>query len=112
MDERLCGVNDMTFEEWERYQYQMLRHYSVYQYDNRPYEEEEYEDDSSEESSDESSDESSSEEVNEWDDNNDDRVCLCDPTDIRAGYCCFNSLGLECNGKCHPDGYDRWLKVL
>ena len=34
VDERLCGVTDMTFEEWERYQDQMLRYYSVYQYDN------------------------------------------------------------------------------
>ena len=34
VDERLCCVNDMTFEEWERYQDQMLRYYSVYQYDN------------------------------------------------------------------------------
>ena len=34
VDERLCGVNDRTFEEWERYQDQMLRYYSVYQYDN------------------------------------------------------------------------------
>ena len=40
VDERLCSVNDMTFEEWERYQDQMLRYYSVYQYDNGPYEEE------------------------------------------------------------------------
>ena len=29
VDERLCVVNDMTFEEWERYQDQMLRYYSV-----------------------------------------------------------------------------------
>ena len=65
VDERLCGMNDMTFEEWERYQDPMLRYYSVYQYDNGPYVEED-EDDSSEE------DESS-------DDDNHDRVCLCDP---------------------------------
>ena len=25
VDERLCGVNDMTFEEWLSYQDQMLR---------------------------------------------------------------------------------------
>ena len=40
VNERLCGVNDMTFEEWEQYQDQMLRYYNVYQYDNGPYEEE------------------------------------------------------------------------
>ena len=48
VDERLCGVNDMTFKEWEQYQDQMLRYYNVYQYNNGPYEEDE--DDSSEES--------------------------------------------------------------
>ena len=53
VDERLCGVNDMTFEEWECYQDQMLWYYSVYQYDNGLCEEED-ENDSSEE--DESSD--------------------------------------------------------
>ena len=31
LDERMCGVIDMTFEEWERYQDQMLRYYSVHQ---------------------------------------------------------------------------------
>ena len=40
VDERLCGVNDVTFEEREQYQDQMLRYYNVYQYDNGPYEEE------------------------------------------------------------------------
>ena len=25
VDKRLCGVNDMTFEEWKSYQNQMLR---------------------------------------------------------------------------------------
>ena len=45
----------------------------------------------------------------EWDDNNHDCVCLCDPTDFNAGTCCCNYLGLSCNGKCRPDGYDRWL---
>ena len=78
MDERLCGVNDMTFEEWISYQDQMLGYYNTYQYDSGPYEEEDDEDDSSEED-------------DEWDDDNDDRVCLCDPTDIRAGYCCCNA---------------------
>ena len=42
VDERLCGVNDMTLQEWLSYQNQMLRHYSTYQYDSGPYEEEEY----------------------------------------------------------------------
>ena len=45
----------------------------------------------------------------ESDEDNDDRVCLYDPTDIRAGTCCCNYLGLSCNGKCRPDGYNRWL---
>ena len=106
MDERLCGVNDMTFEEWLSYQDRMLRYHSTYQYDSGPYEEEYYL------SEDESSDEGeSSEEDDEWDEDNDDRVGLCDPTDIRAGYCCCNARGKNCNGKCHPDGYDRWLKA-
>ena len=46
VDEKLYGVNDVTFEEWEQYQDQMLRYYNVYQYDNGLYEEE---NDSSEE---------------------------------------------------------------
>ena len=50
------------------------------------------------------------EDDDEWDDDNDDYVCLCDPTDIEAGYCCCNARGKKCNGKCRPDGYDRWLK--
>ena len=29
LDERLCGVNDMTFEEWLSYQDQMLRYYDT-----------------------------------------------------------------------------------
>ena len=70
----------MTFEEWEQYQDQMLRYYNVYLYDNGPYEEDEDE---------------SSEENDEWDEDNNDRVCLCDATDIRAGTCCCNHLGLE-----------------
>ena len=101
MDERLCGVNDMTFKEWERYQDQMLRYYSVYQYDNGPWEEENEIDSSKE---DESSDED-----NEWEKNR--RSCYCnydfclsrvtspgwhpgqdDPTDIREGTCCCNHL--------------------
>ena len=41
---------------------------------------------------------------------NDDCVCLCDPTDTEAGYCCCSARGKKCNGKCRPDGYDRWLK--
>ena len=49
-------------------------------------------------------------ENDDWDDDNDDCVCLCDPTDIDAGYCCCNARGKKCNGKCRPDGYDRWLK--
>ena len=96
VDERLCGVNDMTFEEWLSYHDQMLWYYNSYQYDNGPYEEEEDEDDSLEESLE--------------DDDNDDRVCLCDPTDIEAGYCCCNARGKKCNGKYRPDGYDRCLK--
>ena len=57
VDERLCGVNDMTFEEWLSYQNQMLRYYNTYQYDSGPYKEEE-------------------------DESLDDRVCFCDPTNI------------------------------
>ena len=34
VDERLCGVNDMTFEEWLSCQNQMLRYYNTYQYDS------------------------------------------------------------------------------
>ena len=102
VDERPRGVNDITFEEWLSYQDQMLRCYSVYQYDNGPYEEEDDEDDSSDESS---------EEDDEWDDDNDDRVCLCDSTDIDRGICCCSARGKNYNGKCHPDGYDRWLKA-
>ena len=30
VDERLCGVNDMTFEEWERYQDYMIKYYGGY----------------------------------------------------------------------------------
>ena len=26
VDERLCGVNDMTFEEWEHYQDYMIKY--------------------------------------------------------------------------------------
>ena len=45
----------------------------------------------------------------ESNDDNDDVVCLCDPTDIEAGYCCCNAQGKNCNSKCRPDGYDKWL---
>ena len=106
VDERLCGVNDMTFEEWLSYQDQMLRYYSTYQCNSGPYEEVYYP------SEDEPSDEDESlEEDDESDDVNDDRVCLCDSTDIRAGYCCCNDRGKNCNGKCHPDGHDKCLKA-
>ena len=47
------------------------------------------------------------EEGNLFDDDNDDCVYLCYPTDIEAGYCCCNARGKKCNGKCRPDGYDR-----
>ena len=33
------------------------------------------------------------------DDHNDDCVCLCNPTDIEAGYCCCSARGKKCNGK-------------
>ena len=33
VDERLCGVNDMAFEEWLSYQNQMLRYCNIYKYD-------------------------------------------------------------------------------
>ena len=89
VNERLCGVNDMTFEEWEQYQDQMLRYYNVYQYDNVLYKEDE--NDSLEE-------EESSDEDHESDDDNHDRVYLCDPTDFNAGTCCCSYLGLECDG--------------
>ena len=50
------------------------------------------------------------EEGNLSDDDQDDCVCLCNPTDIEAGYCCCSARGKKCNGKCRPDEYDRWLK--
>ena len=134
VDERLCGVNDMTFEEWERYQDQMFRYYSVYQYDNGPYKEEDENDSSEEDKSSDEEDErdenrrscpcnddlclsrvtspgwhSGQNEDDESDDDNHDRVCLCDPTDFNAGTCCCNYLDLSFNGKCRPDGNDRWL---
>ena len=49
------------------------------------------------------------EEGNLFNDDNDDRVCLCDPTDIETGYCCCNAQGKNCNGKCRPDRYNSWL---
>ena len=120
VNERLCGVNDMTFEEWLIYQDQMLRYYKTDQCDSGPYEDE-----------DESSDED-----DEWDENrrscscsddfclsrvsstgryshlsyDENHVCLCDPTYVYAETCCCNYLGLPCNEKCRPDGYDRWLE--
>ena len=54
-------------------------------------------------------DEDEDDDDDESDDDNDDCVCLCDPTDIEAGYCCCNARGKKCNGKCRPNGYDRWL---
>ena len=30
VDERLCGVNDITFEEWEHYQDYMIKYYGGY----------------------------------------------------------------------------------
>ena len=51
-------------------------------------------------------------EDHESDDDNHDRVCLCDPAGIRESTtCCCNHLGLRCNGKCRPDEYDRWLEA-
>ena len=55
-------------------------------------------------------DEDDDDDDDEWDDDNHDRVCFCDPTDIAAGTCCCNAQGKKCNGKCRPDGNDRWLK--
>ena len=127
VDERLCGVNDMTFEEWEQYQDQMLRYYNVYQYDNGPYEEDENESLDEDDEWDKNrrschcnddlclsrvtspGSHLGQDEDDESDEDNDGRVCLCDPTDIGAGTCCCNHLGLRCNGKCRPDGYDSWL---
>ena len=40
---------------------------------------------------------------------NTERRCLCDGYDIAVHVCCCNRLGLSCHGKCHADGYDRWL---
>ena len=42
VDERLCGVNDMTFEEWERCQDYIIKYYGGYLGDGSY--EEEYED--------------------------------------------------------------------
>ena len=44
VNERLCGVNDMTFEEWEHYQDYMIKYYHGYFGDGLY--EEEYGDDS------------------------------------------------------------------
>ena len=114
VDERLCGVNNMTFEEWERYQDYMIKYYGGYLGDGL-YEYEDYESDKENDSSEE---DESSDEDDEWDENrrsypcnddfclsrvtspgwhpgrneddesddeNHDRVCLCNPTDFRAG---------------------------
>ena len=102
VDERLCGVNDMTFEEWERYQDQMLRYYRCYQYDNGPYKEED-EDDSSEDKlfDDDEEDElnknrrscscnddfclsevSSTGRYSHLSKNDEDPICLCDPVRV------------------------------
>ena len=132
MDERLCGVNGMTYEEWLSYQNQVLRYYSTYQYDIGPYEEEEYypSEDELFDDDDELNENRRScscnddfclsrvaspgwhpgqDEDDESDDDNHDRVCLCDPTNFNGGTCCSDYFGLSCNGKCRPDGYNRWL---
>ena len=142
VEERLCGVNDMTFEEWEHYQDYMLKYYSGH-LDDDLYDEE-YEDYESDKEDDSSEENESLDEDDEWDENrrsclcNDDlclsrvtspgwlpgqneddksddenhvRVCLCYPTDFRAGTCCCNNSGLKCDGQCRPDGYDRWLEA-
>ena len=58
---------------------------------------------------DEENDDENDDDDDELDDDNGDLVCLCDPTNIEAGYCCCNAQGKNCNGKCRPDGYNRWL---
>ena len=63
VDERLCGVNDMTFKEWLSYQDQMLGTITLINMIVDPYEEEYY-----------PSEGESSEEDDEWDDNNDDHL--------------------------------------
>ena len=136
VDERLFGLNDMTFEEWERYQDFVIKYYGWYLSDGLY--EEEYEDYES------GKEYESSDEDDEWggncrsclcnndlclsrvtsprwhpgqneddksDDENHDRVCLCDTTDFRVSACCFSNLGPECDGQCLPDGYDRWLEA-
>ena len=108
----------------------------MYRYDNGPYEEEDENDSSEEEESSDEGDEwdenrrsclcnddlclsrvtspgwhSGQNEDDESHDDNHHFVCLCDPTDCNAGTCCCNYLGLECNGQCHPNGYDKWLEA-
>ena len=114
VDERLCGVNDMTFEEWEHYQNYMIKYCCGY-FSDGLYEYEDYEPNKDDDSSE------SSDEDDEWDDNhrscpcnddlclsrvtspgwhtgqNDDCVCLCVPTDFNAGTCCCNHLGTMIN---------------
>ena len=120
VNERLRGVNGITFEEWEQYQDQMLRYHNVYQYNNGPYEDDEWDENRR---SCLCNDDlclsrvtspgwySGQNEDDESDDDNHDRVCLCDPTDFNAGTCCCNYLGQECDGQCHPNGCDRWLEA-
>ena len=138
VDERLCCVNDMTFEELEHYQDYMIKYYGGYLGDGSYEEEyEDYESDEDDNELDEDDDQwwckncgscpchddlclsrvtspgwhPGQNEDNKSDDENHDCVCLCDPTDFRAGTCCCNYLGPDCNGQCHPDGYDRWLEA-
>ena len=108
----------------------MLRYYSVYQYDNGPYEEDPLEEDKSSDEDDEWHENHRSchcnddhclskvtspgwhpgqDEDDESEDDNDDCVCLCVPSDFNAGICCSNYLGLECDGQCHRNRYDRLL---
>ena len=71
VDERLCGVNDMTFEEWERYQDYMIKYYGGY-FGDRLYKYEDYESNKEEDSSEE---DESLDEDNEWSENR--RSCPC-----------------------------------
>ena len=107
VDERLCDVNEMTFEEWERYQDYMIKYYRGY-FGDGLYKEEygDYELDKEDESSDEDDELNENlrscscnddfclsrvtspkwhpgqDEDDESDDDNHDRVCLCDPTEL------------------------------
>ena len=73
VDERLCGVNDKTFEEWERYQDYMLKYYSGYLGDELC--KEEYEDYESDKEDDSSEEDESSDKDDEWGENR--RSCPC-----------------------------------